>query len=89
MRHRRPGGRGDEGSWREGDRIGGGVQACPPAGCGSTTTGRYRLWNAEEEEQLEQEVGLGERDATCSGLVVNAEESHGCCSLCHQEEVVV
>lgn len=31
----------------------------------------------------------GKRDAHGSGLVVNAEESHGCCSLCHREEVVV
>ena len=28
------------------------------------------------------------RHAQRSGLVVNAEESCGCCSLCHREEVV-
>lgn len=52
-----------------------------PRGCGSTSAGRRRLWNAEE-------VGPGKRDVHRSSLVVNAEESHCCCSLCHPEEVV-
>lgn len=34
-------------------------------------------------------MGPGERDAHRSGLVVNAEESHGYCSRGHREEVVV
>lgn len=33
--------------------------------------------------------GPGERDVQPYDLLVNAEESRGCCSLCHREEVAV
>lgn len=34
--------------------LGEGFRPVLPGGCGSTSAGRHRLWNAEEEERLEK-----------------------------------